>query len=116
VGIGGARWALGKTEPKHYADRLFENGNGPKPSRQKQPNAYGLYDILGNVYQWMADWYGEKYYEVSENRDPAGPPDGTSRVVRGGTWYYGPGTIRVSNRAGFEPRGFVNVGFRCVGK
>jgi sulfatase modifying factor 1 len=50
---------------------------------QKQPNAYGLYDMLGNVWQWTADWYGEKYYGVSEKQDPAGPPGGTLRALRG---------------------------------
>jgi formylglycine-generating enzyme len=105
------------TDQKNYAKKLFDNGNGPKPVGQKQPNAYGLYDILGNVWQWIADWYSEKYYATSEKNNPSGPPGGVWRALRGGSWSDGPQNVRVSGRSGFVPGfGDGGIGVRCVGE
>jgi formylglycine-generating enzyme required for sulfatase activity len=73
--------------------------------------------MLGNVWQWTADWYGEKYYLESEGQNPAGPPSGTLRTLRGGSWYGGRRYARVSIRERDEP-GYRNysIGFRCVGE
>jgi formylglycine-generating enzyme required for sulfatase activity len=54
--------------------------------RRKQPNAFGLYDMHGNVYEWCNDYYGEDYYKQSPAQDPTGPASGSSRVLRGGAW------------------------------
>src|SRR5262249_479434 len=51
-----------------------------------QPNAYGLFDMHGNVCEWCADWYDEGYYKRSPRQNPQGPESGTLRVMRGGTW------------------------------
>ncbi len=81
---------------------------------QKQPNAWNLYDMLGNVWEWTVDWYGE-YSATAE--DPAtGPATGKIRVLRGGSWGNGPSFVRASVRSGNEPENRSNVvGFRCAG-
>jgi formylglycine-generating enzyme required for sulfatase activity/predicted Ser/Thr protein kinase len=80
-----------------------------------QPNAFGLYDMHGNVYQWCQDWYDAKYYDNSPNRDPQGPNNGDARVVRGGSWIDGPGRCRAAHRLGLAPSNrYFRVGFRVA--
>lgn len=84
------------------------------PVRQKKPNAYGLYDMLGNVWVWTADWYGP-YIEASAV-DPAGPPTGRERAERGGSWFTGPRVVRASSRDFHVPEyRYTDVGVRCAG-
>ncbi len=84
------------------------------PVGQKQPNAYGLYDTLGNVYEWCEDWYDEDYYSRIPERNPANRTKATYRVLRGGSWDYNPQYLRASNRFGLNPTfGNNNFGFRC---
>jgi formylglycine-generating enzyme required for sulfatase activity len=55
---------------------------------QKKANAFGLYDMHGNVREWCQDWYGDDYYGTSPTADPGGPSSGSSRVLRGGSWFF----------------------------
>lgn len=93
------------------------SGNQTHPARQKQPNSWGLYDMLGNVKEWVADWYEENYYQTLPSLaiDPKGPPSGVHRVLRGGYWDDGPGDVRASSRDfGLPSNRSVGYGFRCA--
>jgi formylglycine-generating enzyme required for sulfatase activity len=62
-----------------------KNAEGTHPVGQKNPNAWGLYDMHGNVFEWCADWHDEGYYKNSPVDDPSGPATGSDRVFRGGS-------------------------------
>jgi len=99
-----------------FRKKLFKNGNRPHPVKMKTANAWGLYDMLGNVWQWTSDYYDPKYYSNSPSTDPAGPAKGDQRVLRGGAWNSVQTTVRVSYRLTNPPGDRVNsFGFRCVG-
>jgi len=84
------------------------------PVGKKKKNAWGLYDVAGNVYEWTNDWY-EASRSKAAVTDPAGPTSGKEKVFRGGAWYYNAEHARSANRERFEPtKRFTFVGFRCV--
>lgn len=65
------------------------NADGkPHPVGQLKPNAWGLYDMIGNACEWCADWIDHSYYKVSPRQDPQGPSTGAGRVFRGGSWQH----------------------------
>jgi formylglycine-generating enzyme required for sulfatase activity len=76
---------------------------------------YGALDMAGNVWEWTADWYDASYYGQSPAQDPAGPDNGTLKVMRGGCWVSGASSLRTTCRKPELPNSWApNVGFRCV--
>jgi len=85
------------------------------PVGQKAANELGLYDMSGDVWQWCSDWFNDKYYSNSPSNNPSGPASGTSRSVRGGSWWGPLRDCRIANRDQFPPESKDDdVGFRIV--
>ena len=100
-----------------HVQRLKDDGNGMHAVAQKRGNGLGLYDMLGNVSQWVNDWDDNNYYQNSLTQDPTGPSSGDARVLRGGSWGDYPIMVRVSSRIGGVPDSTYNsVGIRCAGE
>lgn len=92
----------------------FRTG-GSHPVGLKKPNPWGLFDIYGNVWEWVQDFYSEDYYRQSEETDPKGPRIGDQHVVRGGSWHVTSDAWRSTNRKGYDSdyRG-ISIGIRLV--
>ncbi len=116
-----AEWeyaARGGNPSSRYSDLdqvgWYEKNSGQKTHsvRGKTPNSYGLYDMLGNVWEWTGDRYTEN---LSGGTDPTGPTDGEKRVLRGGSWDAYSRWLRASVRNWFDPTVLgSNFGFRCA--
>ena len=84
-------------------------------SHQSGKSPYGIHDMAGNVWEWVADWYDDGYYKNSPNRNPKGPSSGDSKVLRGGSWGNHPDNLRSADRGGVDPTSVHNAfGFRCL--
>ncbi len=87
--------------------------DGPAPVKSYPPNAWGLYDMHGNVWEWVQDWYAP--YQKRPQTDPQGPPKGDYKVRRGGSWFGESNKCRSANRASGHPSSRLrSTGFRLV--
>jgi formylglycine-generating enzyme required for sulfatase activity len=89
---------------------------GPAAVGSYPPNGYGLYDITGNVWEWINDWYDRDYYTVTPDSNPQGPATGTYKVIRGGGWSDDDERNLMNHYRNFSDpsRGASTLGFRCA--
>jgi formylglycine-generating enzyme required for sulfatase activity len=111
AGSGGSRYG----DIDGIAQYTSNSGGKTHQVGGKQANSWGLYDMLGNVWEWVGDWFADPYPAGSAT-DPQGPATGTFRALRGGACLNSPRFARVSVRNGNEPASLsYSVGVRCAG-
>jgi formylglycine-generating enzyme required for sulfatase activity len=116
-GVDGRAYPWGNESPDCNKAQYGDCGGATVSagSRPMGAGPYGVLDMAGNVWEWVADWYEPTYYGSSPAKNPQGPDSGVRKVFRGGSWGYPPTFLRTSDRARNRPTyaGF-NIGFRCA--
>lgn len=128
---GGAktRYFWGNMVNEEYTWYEENSNETTHPVGSKSPNQFGLYDMMGNVWEWVDDWY-EPYYKMRTKDNPTGPKTGESKVIRGGAFDSSAGALRITNRVWLHPKNKVfpkvttygqimneiynYIGFRCA--
>jgi len=119
-GLAKARFPWGDEIPTGglVFDKVWRDNMVPAPTGEVgnyYPNGYGLYDMAGNVWEWVSDWFDPTYYSTSPAEDPKGPPSGELKVLRGGAWHNFAMGLRVGVRNTEYPMSTGDgVGFRCA--
>ena len=119
-GLEGKKYPWGDEPPDETRTNFNHHVGHPVPVGSYPPNGYGLYDMMGNVSEWVSDWYRPDYYQNSPKRNPQGPDSGLHgrHVVRGGGWWHTAERLSVSIRRGSSPGairvGGYSFGFRCA--
>lgn len=115
-GTDGRKYPWGEGIDSSLAN--YESNVGDTTSVGSYPDGispYGLYDMAGNVWEWVADWYSKEYYTSAPYENPVGPASGDSRVLRGGSWNFNDNFLRAANRNNINPDNTNNnFGFRCA--
>lgn len=115
-GSDAANEYAGSNNPDDVAWFADNSGGQTQPVGRKKPNGFGLFDMSGNVWEWCGDWYDAIYYSKSPGFNPTGPENGSSRVLRGGSWMYTPECSRVAFRDHAAPPNMRSkyYGFRVL--
>jgi formylglycine-generating enzyme required for sulfatase activity len=119
-GTADRRFPWGNIEPtvKHlnFNQRwIGEKTLMPVGSYEAGKSPFGAYDMAGNVWEWVNDWYDAKYYEKSPEKNPKGPETGTKKVIRGAGWQNETPTVRIFTRVDSDPTiRNESTGFRCA--
>jgi len=122
-GANTATWRIGRMVTReewkdwwdHEGDRLSKSQPMTTRVGSFPRNAFGLYDMTGNVWEWTSDWYHADYYRVSPPKDPQGPASGQEKVLRGCSWYNQPDVCLLATRDRYAPdRRLYYVGFRVA--
>jgi formylglycine-generating enzyme required for sulfatase activity len=113
-------WGNDPPDPKraNYQKRAYNayaEGLASVGSYEAGKSPYGLYDMAGNVWEWVADWYDDEYYRNGPARNPPGPPSGEEKVIRGGSWDFQAQAMLAASRLWFAPTMRAPfIGFRCA--
>jgi formylglycine-generating enzyme required for sulfatase activity len=122
-GTDGRTYPWGNEQPtarlanfeRGYANNAYDERLAPVDSYETGKSPFGLHHVAGNVWEWTADWYEAEYYSKNPQRNRTGPSRGTAKVVRGGSWDYGPDYLRSARRYRYSPSSQDDdIGFRCA--
>jgi len=114
IGPNDANFDASSKFEKPYS-RSGVSKDNPVAVKSYPPNSLGLYDMSGNLWEWVSDWYDNDYYSNSPKNNPKGPSSGSIRVGRGGSWDNEPWYVRTTYRGGFDPSCWkLHMGFRLA--